>query len=111
MLLLLFIVVGVVEGGLRLGVAWSERLVVEAFDNADGVVCGFVLEMLDFHAVDGFEEVVVDFPPEFCREGVQSWFGFGFWFCFWFLRALFWRIFLFLWLMESAFSIWIVDAG
>ena len=73
LLLLLFVVVGVVEGGLRLGVAWSERLVVEAFDGTDGVVCGFVLEVLDFHAVDGFEEVVVDFPPEFCREGVQGW--------------------------------------
>ena len=73
LLLLLFVVVGVVEGGLRLWVAWSERLVVETSDGADGVVCGFVLEVLDFHAVDGFEEVVVDFPPEFCREGVQGW--------------------------------------
>lgn len=64
------VVAVVVGGGLGLRVAWSENLVVEAFDGADRVVCGFVLEMLDFDAVDGLEEVVVDFPPEFWGEGV-----------------------------------------
>lgn len=52
----------VVGHSLCFRVSGRVSLVVETFDGANGMVCSFVFETKDRHAVGWFEEVRVDFP-------------------------------------------------